>query len=109
MYTTVRGINESNCCQTSFKRMGKNKSKKKSGKQQEPTTTDRSMERRTEEDIRNDDKELAHFRDVGRTLIMREIMCRYNTPFWTMRNTCFTNGTAVRDPMNLFPINTRST
>lgn len=108
MHSISRRVGESSRCPTSFKRMGKNKARKKSGKQQEPATTDRSMEKRTEEDIRNDDKELAHFRDVGVAFVMRKIMCRYNTPFWITRSTCFTNGTAVRDPMNLFPINTRS-
>lgn len=52
----------------SYYRMGKNRNKKKQQNQSssglKSSTNDQSNQRRTEEDIQKDDKELAHFRDV---------------------------------------------
>lgn len=42
-------------------------------------------ERRTEEDIRNDEQEVAHFRDVWLNGFR---ICRFNTPFLIMPRSC---------------------
>lgn len=65
--------------------MSKGKKKSQASK---PKDTPNSDERRTEEDIRNDEQEVAHFRDVQ---LIRFVKCRFNTHFSIMLHSCYWN------------------
>lgn len=61
---------------------------KKKGQASKPKDTPNSDERRTEEDIRTDEQEVAHFRDVH---LIRFVDCRFNTRFLIMLHSCYWN------------------
>lgn len=58
---------------------------KKRNQTSKPVDTPKSEERRTEEDIRNDEQEVAHFRDVH---LINYVKSRFNTPFSIMLHSC---------------------